>query len=319
MHIHHRAGAAAALALAALLTLGACGSNNSTATKPSTVPATTPAATSAPGAATQAVAAPSINTLQVEAKDYSYDISGTAHAGLVTITFKNTGQYAHEMSLSKLKDGKTLADVKAAFAQPDGEVAAQALLENPEAELSGPATIGPNLSVTTTAKLGAGHYVVTCFLPGPDGMPHVAMGMLGEVTIAGDNTSGGNATAAAPPNSAGTVEVTDAAITVPPSFAHGGTYTVHNAGSKPHDFSVAKLKDQPLPAFFQCVGGSFEKNTPIDGCPGTLQGGVSFLAPGDTAYLTVAALPPGNYGYVSTAGDAGADFAAGLNGTFTVQ
>jgi len=246
MHIYHRAGAAAALALAALLTHGACGSNNSTATKPSTVPATTPAATSAPAAATQAVAASSINTLQVEAKDYSYDIGGTPHAGLVTITFKNTGQYAHEMSLSKLKDGKTMANVKAAFAQPDGEVAAQALLENPEAELSGPATIGPNLSVTTSAKLGAGHYVVTCFLPGPDGMPHVAMGMLGEVTIAGDNTSGDNATSAAPPDSDGTVEVTDAAITVPPSFAHGGTYTVRNAGSKPHDFSVAKLKDQPL-------------------------------------------------------------------------
>jgi hypothetical protein len=33
---------------------------------------------------------------------------------------------------------------------------------------------------------------------------------------------------------------------VPPSFAHDGTYTVRNAGSKPHDFSVAKLKDQPL-------------------------------------------------------------------------
>ncbi len=130
MHIYHRAGAAAALALAALLTHGACGSNNSTATKPSTVPATTPAATSAPAAATQAVAASSINTLQVEAKDYSYDIGGTPHAGLVTITFKNTGQYAHEMSLSKLKDGKTMANVKAAFAQPDGEVAAQALLEN---------------------------------------------------------------------------------------------------------------------------------------------------------------------------------------------
>ena len=69
MHIYRRAGPAAALALAALLTHGACGSNNSTATKPSTVPATTPAATSAPAAATQAVAASSINTLQVEAKD----------------------------------------------------------------------------------------------------------------------------------------------------------------------------------------------------------------------------------------------------------
>jgi hypothetical protein len=43
---------------------------------------------------------------------------------------------------------------------------------------------------------------------------------------------------------------------------------------------------------------------------------VGTLQPGQTAYLTIS-LKPGSYGYVSTEGQ-GADFGAGLHGTFTV-
>lgn len=42
------------------------------------------------------------------------------------------------------------------------------------------------------------------------------------------------------------------------------------------------------------------------------------VQPGKSVYLTLPALPAGHYGYVSTQGD-GADFQAGLNGTFTVN
>lgn len=313
--------AAAALAAAALAVgvLGACssakGSGTDAGAKPpaqqhSTGTSPTQAVdTGANGAMSDA----SANTLTITASDRDnamyFDVSGSPKAGLVSISFINKGAHAHEASYSLLKDGVTLDQVKAALQK--GEAAAQALLADPAAQINGPAILGPGGSEQVVAKLAAGHYVVACFLPGPGGMPHVMMGMLGEFTVAADTSD------AAPPQVDGTVELTDSAIKVPDSFGQGGTFAVKNTGTKPHDFSMAKLSGAALPDYFQCVGGSFAKGTPIDSCPGTLQGGVTTVAPGATSYLTIT-LPAGEYSYVSTQGD-GADFQAGLNGSFTVS
>ena len=289
--------AGAALGVLALASMTACGGSTSTAN-------TSPPPT---GTASPAADAGS-NTVTVDGLDFSYKISGSPHAGLVRMTFANKGQYAHEMGLARIKDGVTLDHLKGALAQ--SEDAAKAMLIDPDREITGPATVAPNKTETVTAPLDAGHYVVTCFLPGPDGMPHVAMGMIGDFTV----TDGG--AGVAPPKDIGTVALTDTAITLPANFATGGTFAVRNTGTKPHDFSVTTLTAQPLMDFFQCVGQSMEKNTPIDTCPGSLVAGVTGIAPGQSAYLTVT-LPKGNYGYVSTEGE-GADFQAGLHGTLTV-
>lgn len=307
---HHRTRtrtAVAALALVATLATAACSSTSSSPSKTAA-----PGRTSGPSVGSASALAPAKNTLDIVGLDYKYKISGIAHPGLVTITFGNQGKYAHEMALQQLKPGATLTQVKTALKSPNGEKALGALLIDPTSEITGPAILGPGKSETVTANLAAGRYLVICFLPGPHGMPHALMGMLGELTVAGAKS-----TATAPPTD-GTVTLKDNGITVPATFAEGGTFAVTNTGTKPHDFSTAALKTQPLSEYFQCVGGSFGKGTPIDNCPGTLTGGVTTLQPGHTAYLNVT-LAKGRYGYVSTGGDNGADFQAGLNGTFTVQ
>lgn len=252
------------------------------------------------------------NQLRVEADDtataMSYRIQGQPHPGRVRITFVNEGEVAHEMGLSLTKPGVTLDQLTAALAK--GEDEARKLLIDPDTEIAGPGILGPGLTETTTVDLAAGHYVVVCFLPATGGMPHVAMGMIGEFTV------GGAPSTDPAPGTSGTVTLTDTSITVPSGFGAGGTYAVTNTGTKPHDFSLAALKDQPLAALFQCVGQSMGKGTPIDDCPGTLAGGVTTLAPGRTAYLSLT-LASGHYGYLSTQGD-GADVAAGLQGTFDV-
>jgi uncharacterized cupredoxin-like copper-binding protein len=297
----HRGTAVAFLAVAVVAGAAGCGSSNSSSTKTG---ATSPAA---PSTATHASSA-----LDVQALDYSYRITGTPHAGLIDFTFSNHGTYAHEMGISKLKPGATLAQVTAALAAPDGDEAAMKLLDNPDAEYPVPSIVGPGMSVQVTSKLDAGHFVVTCFLPGPDGMPHVAMGMIGEFTVDAAPST------VQPPKTDGTVELTDSSITLPAGFSSGGTFAVKNTGTSEHDFSVARLKTPgSLLAYFQCVEGSFEKNTPIDTCAGTLAGGVEGLDPGATAYVTMQ-LASGHYGYVSTAGD-GKDFQAGLHGEFAVS
>jgi uncharacterized cupredoxin-like copper-binding protein len=260
-------------------------------------------------------AAPAPNTLSVTAREsgsaMSYDISGSPHAGLVSIRFTNAGDDTHEMAVSMMKPGVTLDQLKSALKAKDGEQKAAALLENPDAEYPVPAALGPGDSEVATAKLTAGHYVVVCFFPGDDGMPHAMMGMIGEVTIAGGESS------AQPPQAAGTVELTDHGITVPSAFGTGATYRVTNTGRKPHDFSLAKLAGKPLSALFQCVETAFGQSKSIDNCPGKLAGGVNTLQPGESAYLSTK-LAPGQYGYISTEGD-GADVKAGLAGTFTVK
>lgn len=267
----------------------------------------------ASGSGSAGSVSPASNQLRVEADDtataMSYRVQGQPHPGRVTITFVNEGEVAHEMALSLTKPGVTLDQLTAALAK--GEDEAKKLLIDPDAEIAGPGILGPGLTETTTVDLAAGHYVVVCFLPATGGMPHVAMGMIGEFTV------GGAPVTDPAPGTSGTVTLTDKSITVPSGFGAGGTYAVTNTGTKPHDFSLAALKDQPLAALFQCVGQSMGKGTPIDDCPGTLAGGVTTLPPGRTAYLTVT-LASGHYGYLSTQGD-GADVAAGLQGTFDVS
>jgi hypothetical protein len=317
-----RRGVAAAAVAGAVVALAACSSSgtgsggHNTAPPQKTAPpqtsAAAPTADARPSDTTSSAAEP--NTLSVTAQDggsaMTYDISGTPHPGLVTITFANKGKYAHEMGVSMMKPGVTLEQVKTALGGKNGEQEATKLLENPEADYPVPAIVGPGGTETDVATLAAGHYVVVCFLPGPDGMPHALMGMIGEFTVDGDDST------AEPPQTDGTVELTDKGITVPDGFGTGGTFEVKNTGTKVHDFSVAKLAGKPLPDLFQCVGGAFANGTMIDKCPGTMMGGVEGLAPGTSAYVTLT-LPAGQYGYVSTQGD-GADMQAGLAGTFTI-
>jgi uncharacterized cupredoxin-like copper-binding protein len=309
--MYRRTTMALIAAAAAAVTLAACGSSGGSGKTSSAGKSAAGAAARKPAPTTSAAATP--NALKVTAYDdpkMHYAISGAPQAGLVALNFKNAGDDAHEMSLAKLKPGVTLAQFNAALHKPDAEKAANALVENPDGEITGPQIVGPGLSETATVHLDAGHYVIVCFLPGKDGMPHAVMGMTGEVTV------GSGPSAATAPKTDATVTLTDSKITLPANFKSGGTFAVSNTGTKAHDFSLARLKGASLMTFFQCVGGSFGKGTPIDTCPGTLVGGITSIPAGQTAYLKISPLPAGSYGYLSTEGD-GADVKAGLEGTFT--
>lgn len=312
--MRRRTTAVAAVAMiATLLGSTACSSSKGKTGGQSTDATATSAAPTSQAKAVD-TSGPAPQKLTIEGLDYSYKITGAPHAGLVEIDFTNHGDEAHEVGLSRVKDGVTLAQVKTALLSraADAEQKAKALQVAPDTLITAPAIVAGHRGEKTVVPLVPGHYIVTCFLPGPHGMPHAAMGMLGEFTVLAAASS-----VAAAPKTDGTVELTDHAITLPPAFTRGGTFEVRNTGTKVHDFSVAKLAGKPLGALFQCVGAGFAKGTPIDSCPGALEGGVTAVHPGESAYVIVA-LPKGSYGYVSTQGN-GADFQAGLNGTFSVN
>jgi hypothetical protein len=267
-----------------------------------------------PATATTATIRANDNAVRIVAHDNGsrmfFKLTGTPHAGLVAMRFVNRGHVVHEVDLARLKKGVRLRDVRAALHQPDGEAAASRLLINPERPITGPDLLSPGMAETVYAPLHAGRYVVVCFLPGADGMPHVLMGMLAELRVL---PAAGRVTA---PRTDGQVLLTNHKIVLPKNFKNGGTFKVTNTGTRPHNISLGRLnRGATLTQVVSCVGQSFATNTAIDHCPGAFVGGIGELAPGRSAFLRIA-FAPGHYGYLSSDGN---DFAKGLHGTFTVH
>ncbi|MEZ5179583.1 MAG: hypothetical protein R2746_15230 [Acidimicrobiales bacterium] len=276
-------GATAALALA----VSACGSSDDSSST------TTTAAPDAASTTEAAGAASAENAVTVTSPGMSYEVSGTLQPGTATLTFRNDDDVAHMLAMARLQDGVTLDQVRTALDKGEEE-AAKLLAEPPDQAVYGsPAPVGPGLSSTTTmVDLPAGHYALLCFFTTDDGTPHFQAGMVSELTVEGDEVTG-------TPDSDGTIELTDDAITLPDDFDGHGTFAVTNTGSAAHSMSIAKLDDgTTLDEYFQAVGQAQSSGKAMDVDGGVLDGGVDALLPDQTTYLTLD-LEPGHYGYVS--------------------
>jgi uncharacterized cupredoxin-like copper-binding protein len=255
------------------------------------------------------------NQLTITTKGMAYEITGHPHPGNLDITFDNADDAAHEAQIVRLAKGKTVDDLLADMKEGGEQAAAADLAGDPEQMTYGsPALLyGGQKTEVVSDTIDAGNYAVLCFLPGPDGMPHVAMGMAAGFTVSGDEVT-------STPHSDGTVSLADDGITVPDGFG-SGTYEVTNTGTAPHTFSIASLQST-LDDLFGYISGQFAQNKPIDGGPGSLVAGVATLKPGQSAWL-VLDLPAGHYGYVSTtsndADPSDTDYAHGLHGEFTID
>lgn len=117
----------------------------------------------------------------VTAVDYRFEVDGLT-AGENTFTFSNEGEQLHHVIAFPIADGKTLADVEAAFAseeEPTGP---------PPVDFErgvGTAVLSPGKSQVVTFELEAGDYALVCFMPDYEvpGPPHVAKGMLQELQV----------------------------------------------------------------------------------------------------------------------------------------
>jgi hypothetical protein len=259
--------------------------------------------------------AASTNTLTVTAGEYAYRLSGKPQPGWVTIQFKNGGVEYHMMAVVLLKKGVTAAQLKkAAIAQDD---ASFAKIAQGDGQVSGvPELLGPNQTTTTITQLKAGHYGLMCFVPAPDGTPHVAHGMVTTFDVTGSKSS------ARPPQD-GVVDVTlsDTAIKVPTGDApKSATIKVTNSGTNPHTFTIVKIESgKTLDDVKNYFDAFFNTGKATGTAPGTVVGGVSDVAPGSIAYLEWS-LPAGHYGYVSTDGDSpNDDYSKGLKGEFDIK
>lgn len=115
--------------------------------------------------------------VQVEAEmvDYAFNLSQTTFETGQTIAFNvvNAGAYPHEMVIVRLPEGVTFEQVMS------GEVAEDQI------QFLGFTFAGPGQETYLgLTGLEAGTYTLVCFIDTPGGIPHVARGMVAEITVA---------------------------------------------------------------------------------------------------------------------------------------
>jgi uncharacterized cupredoxin-like copper-binding protein len=220
------------------------------------------------------------NVVTITAKDYSFEAPDSVPAGLTTVRLVSDGKEMHHVQFVKLDSGKTVADFEKALKNP-GPPPRWAVDHggvNPPRPGGGIAE--------ATQQLEPGNYAIVCFVPGPDGVPHVMKGMARALTVTPSTGA-----SAPEPNADVTVRLAD--YTFEPSApltAGKHTIRVENDGQQSHEIVLVRLAPGKTA---KDVATWVEK---MQGPPpGEPVGGVSAIPPHAHQFFTVD-LTPGQYG-----------------------
>ena len=226
---------------------------------------------------------PTANVVTVMAGDYTFQAPDTIPAGLTTLLLKNLGKEVHQVIMMRLDSGKTMADLQPVLTTPD--MAIPGWLYFP----LGVNGIVPGDSANATATLEPGHYVMVCFLPSPDGAPHVAKGMLRPIEVTAS-------TAALAPEPTADLVITAKDYTWDVSAPiTAGTHTIRmeNAGPQLHEVQIFQLAAGKTTKDFQSWIQGGMKGEP----PARPVGGFAGPTPGGHGFFTTT-FTPGSYVFV---------------------
>jgi hypothetical protein len=236
------------------------------------------------GEMSMAAAAP--NVVTIVATDFTYQVPAEIPAGLTTLAIVNQGSEAHHAQLVKLGEGKRLADfleLEEGGPQP-GWVSF----------VGGPNAADPGATTAATSILEPGHYAIVCWIPSPDGVPHIAKGMAAEFEVTGT-------LAAQPLEPTADLVMTLADygfVLSEPLTAGPHSIRVENEGGQGHEVVVVKLMPGKTPEDF--VAWVYNMEGPP---PGSLKGGVVNLDPGTHAFFDLN-VEPGDYALICFLPDA---------------
>ena len=272
-----RIGATRLVALAGALRLAgtACQAAPSTSIKPV-------ASGQAPASA------PPPRVIQLDAREFGYAAPTSVQGGRVTIQLTNHGQEAHHAQLLRMNDGVTFQQFGAALQQYGEAALAMTSIEG------GAGAIAPRGTSEVSLDLKPGQYALVCFLPSPDGVPHLAKGMIQPLEVTAPPTA-----AAPAPAAQGTFSMKDFTFTMPETLPAGkATYRVVNEGPQPHELNVVRLapekngtdvltflKNPAGPPPFEPVGG-------MNGLDNRREGLMTLeISPGDYAAICMIPYP----------------------------
>ena len=227
-------------------------------------------------------AGPSVVT--ITATEYAFWMPDTIPAGLTTFRLVNQGKELHHASLVRLGDGKTVADFQAGIA------AAMKNHTPPPAWMGfagGPNALTPGDTGTATQTLEPGLYLFVCWIPSPDGVPHVMKGMMHPMVV-----TAARAPAAAEPTADLSIKLTDYDFQLSqPLTAGTHVVRVENTGVQAHEVAITALSPgKTLQDFIAWEQGGEKGPLPT----GRWLGGVSTLDAGGKTQFT-ASFAPGSY------------------------
>lgn len=279
------------LLLAAGLVLAGCTSTPPPTSPPGSPPAGTPPAGAAPP------------TITFTASEYNFTGPATAAPGWTTVALRNTGQQLHHMQMIHIGN-HSMQEAMGAMMDPNA-THPPSWMRN----AGGPNAAHPGSTERVVMELQPGTYMMMCFIPGPDGMPHFLHGMTGQFTVQGAPNG------ASPPAADVTLTLNDFSFTSSTPLT-AGTHTVRvtNAGHELHEAPLIRLEGNASAMDFVAAFGPNATGPP----PGRGAGGVGTIPPGGTTYA-VLTLTPGRYAWLCfEETDDAPHFARGMVHEFTV-
>ncbi|HEU4631284.1 MAG TPA: hypothetical protein VFS08_16145 [Gemmatimonadaceae bacterium] len=279
---------------AALLALAAACTTEKTADDAADAPAATPAASA------------DARVVTVHARDFAFQLPDTIEAGFTTLRLVNDGPDLHHVQLLRLDAGHTMDELMAAMRNPGPPPAWVH-------DVGGPNTPAPGDTAEAALDLAAGNYAVVCFIPAPDGMPHIMKGMAHGLVVKPAVVQ----VAAAAPTADTDITLDDYTFTLSrPLTAGHHTIRVTNQASQSHEVVLVKLA--PGKTAQDVVTWVEKRDGPP---PGTPLGGVTAIAQGVANYMMVG-LEPGEYAllcFVPDAADGKPHVMHGMTQQFSVQ
>jgi uncharacterized cupredoxin-like copper-binding protein len=224
--------------------------------------------------------APAAHVVYVTATDYRLALPDTLNAGATTFRVVNRGRELHHVLFVRLSGAHSAADLARAM-KGDAPPPRWARLDG------GPNGVSPgDTSLATTVALRAGHYAVLCMIPGPDGVPHVAKGMIRDLVV----RPAAYPVAAAMPANDATITLFDYGYkSSAPITRATREVVVRNDGVQPHELELARLLPGKTMADLAAWAKKMDSPPPAE-----FIGGVSPIAPGGSNALALS-LQPGHY------------------------
>jgi hypothetical protein len=210
---------------------------------------------------------------------YAFGVPQTVEAGLIRFSLANRGDEPHHAQVFKLAPGATFEQLRGALATGD-PAAALAF----GGFVGGTALVAPGGTSTAEAELAldAGSYVLLCFVEGPDGLPHLAHGMVQPFEDRGEADG-------RPPPSDATVELSDYRIAPPATVSGRAQLVLRNTSTaEPHEMILGRLEGSAR------VGSVLDALAAGQPMPATPVGGMQAIPPGASALLQLD-LQPGRY------------------------
>ena len=229
---------------------------------------------------------PAVNRLDITMQDYAFATEGEVTAGPALLNFENVGEEFHHAIVGKLGEGKTLEDV-------------QALVDK---GLQGPpppwfddapidqTLISPGRNAGIVLDLEEGTYAMLCFMPDPEGQPHVTHGMLQTFDVAAGEGEAIEADAS--------VSMTKDGVEAPELPSGESFLEVTNDDKVPGEVYIVQgsgdIDSDAVDKWFQ---GGQKGEPPVD-----FFGGTHTFGPGESVTLQFD-LEPGDYQIVASYGE----------------